>query len=149
MKHKWGAFHPQFFLICVHLCLSVASFGFYQRDATFVFRFGDFARERFARLLKAGKIPKVRKIAALLRLDGLHGAIVAFQKNAAAVRFFQQGQSAAIPTQPRELLDEIGFAHAFERREPRDFFIRQTHLSWPATTGRAALAFVENGHGRI
>jgi len=134
------------FLICGHRCLSVASLRFYQRDTTLEFLFADQARDGLAGLLKAGKIPEVRKITALLRLDGLHGAVVAFQKDAAAIRFFLQGQSAAIPGQPRELLDEIGLAQALERGEPRDLLVRQTHLSPPAAAGRATLAFVENWH---
>ena len=146
---QMGNFPCAFFLICVYLCLSVASLSFYQRDAARVFGLGDFARKGFAGLLKAGKIPEVRKIAALLRLGGLHGAIVAVQKNAAAARFFLQGQPAAIPAQPRELLDKIGLAQTFERGEPRDFFICQTHLPRPATTGRAALTIVENRHEQI
>jgi hypothetical protein len=48
------------------------------------------------------------------------------------------------------LLDEIGFAHALERGEPRDFLARQTHLPRPATTGRATLTFIKNRHaGRL
>jgi hypothetical protein len=44
------------------------------------------------------------------------------------------------------LLDEIGFAQAFEGGEPGDFRLRQSHLSRPATAGRATLTFKENGH---
>ena len=120
--------------------------GLDEGDAPLVFRLGDFARKGFAALLKAGKIPEIRKIAALLRLDGLHGTVIAVQKNAAAVGLFLQGQSATIPAQPRELLDEIGFAQAPERGESGDFRLRQTHLSRPAAAGRATLAFVKNRH---
>ena len=84
-------------------------FRFDQCNAALEFLVADEARDGVAGFLEAGKIPEVRKIPALLRLDGLHGAVVAFQKNAAAIRFFLQGQSAAIPGQPREPLDEVGF----------------------------------------
>ena len=129
--------------------LLMAAGGLDEGDAPRVFRLGDFARKGFAGLLKAGKIPEIWKVAALLRLDGLHGAVVAVQKNAPAVRFFLQSQPAAIPAQPRELLDEIRFAQAFERGEPGDFRIRQTHLPRPTAAGRAALTLIENRHGRI
>ena len=96
--------------------------------------------------LEAGKIPEIGKLAALLRLDGLDRAIVAFQKNTGAVRLLPQGQPATIPAQPGELLDEFVFADALECGEPRDFLIRQTHLPRPATASRATLAFQKNGH---
>ena len=126
--------------------LLMTACGFNEGDAPLVFRLGDFARKGFAGLLKAGKIPEVREIAALLRLDGLHGAVIGVQKNATAVRLFLQGQTATIPAQPSELLDEVGLAHAIERGEPRNFLIRQAHLTRPAAAGRATLAFVKNRH---
>jgi hypothetical protein len=122
------------------------SLRFDQRNTLLKFLLAEEAWDGVAGLLEAGKIPEVRKIAALLRLHGLHGAIFAFQKNAAAIRFFLQRQSAAIPAQPRELLDEIRFAQALERSEPGDFLIRQTHLPRPAAAGGAALTLVKNRH---
>jgi hypothetical protein len=119
-----------------------------QRDAAFVFRRTDFAGQGVTDFFKAGKIPEIRKFLALLRLDGLDGATFAFQKNARAIRLFLKRQSASVVTQPGELLDKIGFAQALEGREPLDFRVGQTHLSRPATTGRATLAFEEDGHGR-
>lgn len=116
------------------------------RQAPCVFRGADFAGNRVTDFFEAGKIPEIGKLAALLRLDRLDRAIVAFQKNTGAVRLFPQGQSAAIPTQAGELLDEFVFADALEGGEPRDFRIRQTHLPRPATTGRATLTFEENRH---
>ncbi len=101
-----------------------------------------------ANLLEAGEIPEIRKVAALLRLHGLHGATFSFQKDTLAVGLFLQRQPAAIPAQPSELLDEIGFAQALEISEPGDFRIRQAHLPRPATAGRAALAFEKDGHLR-
>ena len=104
------------------------------------------SRDGVANLLRSREIPEVREIAALLRLDGLHGAVIGVQKNATAVRLFLQGQTATIPAQPSELLDEVGLAHAIERGEPRNFLIRQAHLTRPAAAGRATLAFVKNRH---
>lgn len=119
---------------------------FYQSDAAFVFRRADFTRNGVAGLLEAGKIPKVRKFAALLRLDGLDGAAFAFQKNARAIRLFLQCQPTPVMAQPGELLNEVGFAQALEHCESRDFRFRQTHLPRPATTGRTTLAFEKDGH---
>ncbi len=101
-----------------------------------------------ADFLEAGKIPEVWKIAALLWFDRLDGAVVALQKNAATIRFFLQGQSAAIPAQPRELLDEIRFSDALKDGEPGDLFILQFNLPRPAAAGRAALTFIKNRHAR-
>ena len=89
--------------------------GLDEGDAPLIFRLADFARGGSANLLKARKIPEIRKITALLRLDGLHGADAVFKKNAGIIGHFLQCQSAAIPAQPRELLDEVGLAHALER----------------------------------
>ena len=115
-------------------------------DAAFVILCADFAGDGVAKLFKTGKVPEVWKIAALPRLRGLHGAVVALQENAPAIRLFLQGQTAAIPAQPRELLDEFMFTDALERGEPGDFRIRQTHLPRPAATGHATLTFEVNGH---
>ena len=117
-----------------------------QSDPPLVFRLADFTREGATGFFKAGKIPEVRKLTTLPGLHGLHGAIVTFKKDAAAVRFFLQSQPATIPSQPRELLDEIGFAHALESGEPGNFPLRQAHLSRPAAAGGATLTFKENWH---
>lgn len=127
----------------------MAAAGLDEFDAAGVFGLGDFAGNGVADFFKAGKVPEVRKLAALLRLHRLHGAVLAFEKNARAVGLFLQRKAATVSTQPGVALDEIGFAQALERREPRDFRTVQQHLSRPATTGRAALAFEENGHGRV
>lgn len=120
--------------------------GFDQGDAAFVFRRADFAGQGVADFLEAGEVPKIWKLAALLRLDGLDGAAFAFQKNTRAVWLLHEREALPINAQPGELLDEIGFAQAFERREPRDLCFGQTHLPRPPTTGRATLAFEEDGH---
>ena len=141
-------FQPSQFLLSpvISSCGVLVSRLFDLRDTAFMFGLADFARERPAGLLEAGKIPEVRKITALLRLHRLHRAIFAFQKNARAVRLFLQGQPAAIPAQPGEPLDEIRFAQAVERGEARDFRVRQTHLARPAAAGRATLALIKNRH---
>ncbi len=99
-----------------------------------------------ADLFKPRKTPQIRKIPALLGLDRLHCAIVAFQKNTAAIRLFDQGQPLSIGSQPGELLDEVVFADLFMPRHPGDFQSSQADLPRPATAGRAALAFIENWH---
>ena len=99
-----------------------------------------------ADFFEAGKIPEIRKFAALLRLHRLHGAVFTFQKNALAIRFLQQRKSAPVMPQARELLDEIGFTQSFERREARNFRIGQAHLPWPAAARRATLTFKKNRH---
>ena len=114
--------------------------------AALIFLLADLAGDGVADFLKAGKFPKIGKLAALLRLDRLDRAVVAFQENASSVRLFLQGQTATIPAQPRKLLDEFVLVDALERGEPGDFRGRQTHLPRPAATGRATLTFEENGH---
>jgi hypothetical protein len=59
-------------------------------------RRADFAGNRMTGFLEAGKIPEVRKIPALLRFHGLHGAVVALQENALAIRLFLQGESLPV-----------------------------------------------------
>ena len=134
------------FFICVHLRLSAVSIRSYQCGAARVFVLADLAREGAAGLLEAGEIPEIRKIAALLRFDRLHRAVFAVRKNALAVRFFHQRQAAPVVAQPRELLDELIYDHALERREPRDFRVGQTHLARPAAAGRATLTFQKYRH---
>src|ERR1700690_1195862 len=116
------------------------------RQALFVFRRADFAGNRVADFLKAGKVPWIWKIAALLRLHGLQGTVDAFQENAPAIRLFLQGESLPVLAQPGETLDELVPADPLECGEPGDFRIRQTHLPRPAAAGRATLAFKKNWH---
>lgn len=100
-----------------------------------------------ANVFKPRKIPSIRKIAALLRLDRLHRAIVAFEENAFAGGLVFQRQPVPALIQARELLNEIELAHFFECRESGNFLPGQPHLSRPPATGRAALAFKKNRHG--
>ena len=69
-----------------------------------------------ADFFKAGKVPEVWKIPALLRLHGLHGAVATFEKNALTIQLVEQGEAKTIRTDPREPLDEIVFAQLLERR---------------------------------
>jgi hypothetical protein len=106
----------------------------------------DLARNRVADFLETGEIPKIRKIAALLRLHRLNRAVVASEENALPVGLVPQGQSAPVCAQPRVSLDEFVLAELEEGGEARDGLIIQPHLSGPPATGGAALAFVENRH---
>jgi hypothetical protein len=112
------------------------------------FLVADEVRDGLTGFLEAGKVPQVREITALLRLHRLHGAILAFQKNALATRFFLKHKSAPVVAQSCEMLDEFVFTDALKRGEPGDFFIRQAHLTRPATAGGATLTFIKNRHAR-
>ena len=97
-------------------------------------------------LLEPGEVPQVRKVAALLRLDGLHRAVVALKEDALAILLVLQRQTEPGAIEPRELLDELVLAQPLELRQPRDLGVSQTHLTRPPTTGGATLTFVEDGH---
>jgi len=49
--------------------------------------------------------------------------------------------------QSREALNEVMLAQFIERSEPRDFLVRQSHLTRPTAAGRTAFAIVKDGHG--
>jgi len=106
-------------------------------------------RNGMADFLEAGKIPKIREVAALLGLHRLDGAIIADQELTFAIRLFKQRQTFAIRTHPRMAFDELRFAHVEVRRNLRNLGIGQPYLSRPATTRRAPLTFVENRHAGI
>ena len=57
----------------------------------FIFLFADQLWNGVALLFEPGKVPEVGELAALLRFGGLHGAVIAFKKNALAIRFFSEG----------------------------------------------------------
>ena len=88
--------------------------------------FADFPRQRAADLLEAGKVPAIGKIAALLRLDGLHPAIAAGEEDARAARRVLQRQAAAVGTQAGVAFDE---SRARSRRETRPCRDISTSLS--------------------
>ena len=95
---------------------------------------------------KSGEVPEVGKIAALLRLDRLHGAIVALEKYTGAIRLVLQHEPLSIGSQLEKSLDEFELGDALERHEPGDLFLSQPHLSRPPAAGGATLAFIENRH---
>ena len=101
-----------------------------------------------AGLLEPWKIPQVREIPALLRLDRLNGAVCSFEKHAGAIGILGQGQAVTVAGEPREFLDERNLGHAFERRETGDLAVFQSHLARPPAAGGAALAFMEDRHGK-
>ena len=127
----------------------MASRGFDQRDAALIFNLADFARQGVANFFEAGKVPEIWKLAALLRLYRLHGAVLAFEKNASAVGLLPEREAAAVGAQLGKLLNELVLAHTLEHRKPRDLGVVQQHLPRPAATGRAALTFEENRHARF
>lgn len=106
------------------------------------YNFGD----GVADLFEAWEIPEIGKIAALLGLHGLDGAIVAGEKNAFAVRLVLERESLSIGAQAGEFLDEIEFGDALELREQGDFGVGQADLTGPSAAGGATLAFVKNRH---
>lgn len=103
-------------------------------------------RFRPTHLLKSRKIPQVWKIAALLRLDCIHNAIVALQKNTFACWLILQGQSASIRRQTRVLLHEVKFREAQKRRQARDLRLGQSHLPRPTAARGATITLIENRH---
>jgi hypothetical protein len=109
----------------------------------------DFARNRPAMLLEAGEVPQVGEVATLLWLDRLDAAILAIEEDAFAIGFVEQREAAAVGGQAGELLDEICFRHLKVTGETRDLGGLQPDLSRPAATGRAALAFMKDGHGGV
>jgi hypothetical protein len=109
---------------------------------------GHNVRKRVTASLEPWKIPKVRKITALLRLDGLNGTIRTVEKNALTIWFLLQRQATAIRAQAGEALDEIVLGKVEKRSETRNLGFRQAHLSRPAAAGGAALALVKNWHAR-
>ena len=99
--------------------------------------------------LEAGKVPEVRKIAALLRLYGLDGTIVADEELTFAVGLFEQRKPFAIRPHARVTSDELCFAQIEMCGDARNLRVGQSHLTRPPATGRATLALVENWHVNI
>jgi hypothetical protein len=95
---------------------------------------------------EAREVPQIRKLAALARLDGLNGAIVAIEENTFAVLLVLQCQAAPILAQPRVSLNEINFAQPEKRRETSDLRFIQADLAGPSATRGAALTFIKNRH---
>ena len=99
-----------------------------------------------AHFFETREVPQIGKIAALLWFDRLNRAVVAFEKNAFAIRFVEQGQSISVTGKPGVSLDEIEFAQFLEHRQSLDFFVGQPHLARPSAASGATLAFIENWH---
>jgi hypothetical protein len=100
-----------------------------------------------ADFFKAGEIPKVREVPALLGFHGLHGAAGAFEEDALAAGSDFKSQPAAIGTQTGMELDEFGGGLAEVSRQSGNLRSCDAHLAGPTATGGTALAFVENWHG--
>lgn len=98
---------------------------------------------------KAGEIPEIWEIAALLRLDRLHRAVVAGKEDAFAVGLFRQSQAAAVRTQAGETLNELRFRHVKMTCQLCDFTVGEFDLARPAAAGGAALAFVKDRHAGL
>jgi hypothetical protein len=111
------------------------------------FFFVDHPRDGMADLLKVRKVPKVRKIAALLRFDRLNGAVISLEENTLTVRLLLQRQAGPVLPQAGKSLDELDLAESLERGEARDFTIRERYLARPSATSGATLALVKNRHG--
>ena len=100
-----------------------------------------------AGLLEPREVPQVWEVPALLRLHRLDGAIISFEEHTGAVGILRQRQTATVPGQPGEFLDERDFGHTAKRREAGEFAVVQPHLARPPAAGGAALALVEDRHG--
>lgn len=77
----------------------------------------------------------------MLRLHRLDYAIIAFEEDAFASGFIDERKPQPIQAQLGVTLDELMLAQAQMSRHAGDLFIANTHLTRPATAGRAALAF--------
>jgi hypothetical protein len=87
------------------------------------------------------------KIAALPWLDRLNDAIAAAQEDTLAILLLHQRQTVTVTGQSQISLNELVLRQSDVGCQLPDFIIGQTHLSRPPTTGRATVAFVEDGHG--
>jgi hypothetical protein len=99
-----------------------------------------------ADFFKTRKIPQIRKVAALLWLYGLHGAVISLQKYTLLIGFFLQNEPPPVLPQARKLLNEVMLAYLQKSRETGDLVVGQSHLSRPSAAGGAALALVKNRH---
>ena len=97
-------------------------------------------RQRLAFLPPSGKIPFIRKCAALRRLHLLQPAIAAIEPLAGAVCHFQKGKPEPIRAQLGVLRDEVLLTHPHVCRDGRDFILAHAHNARPAAAIGAALA---------
>lgn len=84
----------------------------------------DRPRDGAAKCFRVGMTPEIRKIAALLRLHRLHGAVVSVEKDACPVGFLLQGQSTPVVGETGELLDELVPGQPEEHGETVDLLLR-------------------------
>lgn len=117
------------------------------RDARLMFLAGHQMWDGPAEFFEAREVPEIRKVPALLRLDRLDAAIDALEKNTFAIGFFLEREIPPAGGEAGEALDKIVLGQVEERGKPADFFIAQSHLTWPSAAGGAALAFIEDRHG--
>ena len=115
-------------------------------DKPFILLITDHPGNGAAEFSRTRKVPKIRKIPALLWFDRLHGAVFAVEENAFSIRLVRKGKSPPILGQPGELLDKFWLCHSLAGRQPGDFRLGQTHLPRPATAGRATLTLQKNWH---
>lgn len=87
-------------------------------DSLGVFLSAHHARHGAAHFFESGKIPKIRKITALLGFHRLHGTILAFEKYALAAGLFLQREPLPVVRQPRVLLNEIELGHPLPGSKP-------------------------------
>lgn len=97
------------------------------RDASHEFHIllvPDQPRDGAAKFFCIGMTPEIRKIAALLWLHRLDGAVVSLEKDACSVGFLLQGQSTPVVCEAGELLDELVPGQPEEHGEAVDLFLR-------------------------
>jgi hypothetical protein len=102
-----------------------------------------------ALILKPGEIPKIRKIAALLRFHRLNAATASLQKDALPVLLVFECQALAVLTKAREFVDESGFFGPEMPADPGDLLAREGNVPGPTATGGTPLAFVKGGHNNF
>ena len=97
---------------------------------------------RFAYIPPAGKVPGIREAFALVRLDGLDGAVIALQEDAGAAHGIGQGETVAIRAEAGVALDEVPFAHIKESRDRRNIGVTEVDETRPAAAIGTALALI-------
>ena len=100
-----------------------------------------------AKIAPSGEIPAIGEVLALLWFDCLNGTVVTFQKEAGSVRLIYEGQSFAIRTQTRVILNELIYVQMHECRDGLNLFLRHSDKSRPAAACCASLAEIGRWHG--
>jgi hypothetical protein len=81
-------------------------------------------------LLEAGEVPQAGKVATLLRLHGLNGAIIADEEFAFAIGLLQKRKPLAIRTKPRVPFNELRLTQTKMRGDAGNLGICQADLTW-------------------